>query len=399
MPPGCCLARVGLCTRRRPCTGHSLMGHHPSPPCQPGTISPRHVPCGDSNQLVIGSCSRNYNLPKSPRVKMATAVIPNPELHFNHLLACYPILSTLASHVSALDLLNLALTSRANHAHILASPPIFAKLRRSCVCDGHGLRDRQDQTGLYKHYSKGYTPPGPRVPDAEEDIDSDEEIEVRVFNRTCGEALPCVKCGINLCEECRYYPRVRGWYSQSCRPHLNGAWQMTNVMAMCTACGEKQEDQLKGRFLSELCDCNIFRRWVCSKCVVEEQQEFAEYRRNFTAPEFVPEEDLEYERFVGTSWIQDHQFIRYLLCPCGDKVPQGFRLRCTWCKRRHLPHADWHDEYRQLGGDRMPWIDDDPTYPVWVTDHRRKYPTPYPPLRYSQLVQEANQTSPEGAGV
>ncbi|KAK3332577.1 hypothetical protein B0T19DRAFT_439402 [Cercophora scortea] len=330
---------------------------------------------------------------------MAAVAIPNPNLHFNHLIACYPILSTLASHVSALDLLNLALTSRANHAHILASPPIFAKLRRSCVCDGHGLRDRQDRTGLYKDYSKGYTPPGPRLPDGGEDIDSDEEIEVRVFNRTCGEALPCVKCGVNVCEECRYYPRVKECYSQSCRPHLNGAWQMANVMAMCTACDEKQEDQLKGRFLSELCDCHIFRRWICSKCVVEEHKEFRAYRRNFTAPEFNPDEDVEYKRFIGTSWIQDHQFMRYLLCPCGDKVPPGFRLRCTWCKRRHLPYEDWHDEYRQVGGDRMSWIDDDPTYPVWVTDHRRKYPSPYPPLRYNQLVHEAAQTNPEGAGV
>ncbi|KAI8229734.1 hypothetical protein K4K55_006932 [Colletotrichum sp. SAR 10_96] len=135
-----------------------------------------------------------------------------------NLISSYPILSSLTQYVSTLDLYHVALTSRSNHASILGSPVIFDRLKRSCLCDGRGLARRQNFTGPHRiHYWKLKLKHEPR-------IDFDEPIEVRLFNLKCDEtgALPCVRCGINICEECRDYPRWpnRSIYSFG-RPHLN----------------------------------------------------------------------------------------------------------------------------------------------------------------------------------
>ncbi|RSL74006.1 hypothetical protein CEP53_000566 [Fusarium sp. AF-6] len=71
-----------------------------------------------------------------------------------------------------------------------------------------------------------------------------------------------------------------------------------------------------------------------------------------------------------------------LWCMCGETIPRDTRMRCTWCKRRHLPEEDWFDEWETIGS-KMPWFDDDPDYPHWQTD-RNKYPVPYPKLGYTR---------------
>lgn len=118
----------------------------------------------------------------------------NQNLYF--LLSQYELLERTSHHLSALDLFNLALTCHNVYSLILESPPVFNKLKRLTICSGQGLHKRQTFTGLYKPYHDEFTDRdmyGPRY---------DEEIEVRLFNINCDtyNALPCLKCGVNICE-------------------------------------------------------------------------------------------------------------------------------------------------------------------------------------------------------
>jgi hypothetical protein len=81
---------------------------------------------------------------------------------FNHVTSIYPILRTLASFVSTLDLFNLALTCKSNYQQIRASEKTFNALRRHCLCDGHGLAERQAFTGLYSLDNRSYVWGGDR---------------------------------------------------------------------------------------------------------------------------------------------------------------------------------------------------------------------------------------------
>ncbi|KAK3377322.1 hypothetical protein B0T24DRAFT_620964 [Lasiosphaeria ovina] len=315
-----------------------------------------------------------------------------------HLISQYPVLSTLASYVSSLDLFNLALTNRANHSAILSSP----SLRRHCLCDGHGLRDRQGFAGAYaipKHAYKKYYQfgSGARSGNWPEHnvgaINEDEPIEVRLYNIKCDEAgaLPCRRCGINVCEECRYYPRIRPAHSNAPvrRPHLSLAWFSYNVTGFCPPCDARTESEVRGKFLSELCDCDMFRRWICNKCHSEEEQESKAYYAKHTDDErdWITEVD---DRLPATKAVINHQNTLYLYCPCGANVPPESRLRCSLCKRRHLSEEEWHREIEE-GGTEMPWFDDDPTYPHWLpySNLQRNYPNPYPPLADKEVLRRA----------
>ncbi|KAF6832697.1 hypothetical protein CMUS01_06803 [Colletotrichum musicola] len=111
---------------------------------------------------------------------------------------------------------------------------------------------------------------------------TDEPIEVRLYNLKCDTAdtLPCVRCGVNVCEECRDYTR---WPNESeftgGRPHLPRCSQHTNIMCLCPPCDEKAEAEVKGNYLNKRCDCNLFTRWICWRCatIEEEEEEEAEY--------------------------------------------------------------------------------------------------------------------------
>ncbi|KAK0712438.1 hypothetical protein B0T26DRAFT_649143 [Lasiosphaeria miniovina] len=318
----------------------------------------------------------------------------------DHLVSQYPVLSTLASYVSSLDLFNLALTNRANHSAILSSP----SLRRHCLCDGHGLRDRQGFAGAYaipKHaYTKDYQFGGEARSDNWPEhnvgaINEDEPIEVRLYNIKCDEAgaLPCRRCGINVCEECRYYPRIRPAHMDGPvrRPHLSLSCFSHNIMGFCPPCDARTESEVRGKFLSELCDCDMFRRWICNKCHLEEEQESKAYYAKHTD---------EYGWIIGPHYgpcdtktvINRQNAIQLLYCPCGANVPPESRLRCSLCKRRHLPEWEWRREILE-GGTGMPWFDDDPNYPHWLPylGLPTKYPDPYPPLADKEVLRRAFQ--------
>ena len=160
-------------------------------------------------------------------------------------------------------------------------------------------------------------------------------------------------------------------------------------MCFCADCDAKVEaEEVKGRFLNELCDCDIYTRWICHKCVVQERHFTWEHYRNNTAHEW-DDGDNRYwtardeNRQPKSKVMGDHQHDimvcnrfprpnktlgdevaleltfghRQFFCPCGAYVPQEARPRCTWCKRRHLPRSEWRREYEEVGS-KMPFFDD-----------------------------------------
>ncbi|RSM07888.1 hypothetical protein CDV31_008380 [Fusarium ambrosium] len=294
--------------------------------------------------------------------------------NLTNLISSYSILTTLSSWISTLDLYHLALTNRTHHSFILASPQIFQVLTRQSLCDGRGLADRQEFRGLYKIYDFDK---GSKI------IQRDEPVEVRLYNLKCDEtgALPCVKCGVNVCEECRYYPRTtrsgRRRDSER-RPHLNATFQIGAVMCLCPPCDAAMEKEVQGKFLNELCDCDALRYWICSKC----RQDVDTFTGNYRGEHTALEGEIQFFGPLPTKQMNDAGWIRALWCMCGETILRDTRMRCTWCKRRHLPEEDWFDEWEMIGS-KMPWFDDDPDYPHWQTD-RNKYPVPYPKLGYTR---------------
>ena len=124
----------------------------------------------------------------------------NPINHTRNLcflLSQYELLQRTAQHLSILDLFHVALTCHELHTVILDSPLVFNKLKRLSTCDGRGLIKRQTFTGLHKPYNS-------TIEGHARMARYDEEIEIRVYNLKCDayNALPCLKCGINICEVC-----------------------------------------------------------------------------------------------------------------------------------------------------------------------------------------------------
>ena len=107
-------------------------------------------------------------------------------------------------------------------------------------------------------------------------------------------------------QECRYYPRnPPGLGYPVRRPHLNGPWQNANIMCFCVECDAKVEaEEVVGKYLNELCDCDVYTRWICHKCVVEERQINNDHYKNNTVREW----DARYEESREISKIMgDHQ--------------------------------------------------------------------------------------------
>ncbi|KAH7161486.1 hypothetical protein EDB81DRAFT_715013 [Dactylonectria macrodidyma] len=290
------------------------------------------------------------------------------------IVSSYAILPALASWLSTLDLYHLALTNRSNFASILGSPKIFKLFSRRCLCDGRGLVKRQEFQHPYSLPQENYLGENCRK------IHEDEPVEVRLYNIKCDEAgaLPCVRCGINICEECRYYPREPLRYPER-RPHLNVSNEICNIMCLCRSCDDTVEKDVSGQFLNELCDCDVFERWICTKCKGEESRLSKQYLKQHTIVEGDFGWDDLFFQLSPTKAILDNRTDRLFWCMCGAKISDDARPRCTLCKRRHLPERLWEGEWIEVGC-RMPWIDDDPDYPHWVTDLRGHYPNPYPEL-------------------
>ena len=121
------------------------------------------------------------------------------------LLSQYNILTKTAEYLSTLDLLHLGLANSSFHAVILHSTPIFNRLKLTALCDGTGLTARQNFQGIYYALR-----PQDFVMGKGRKAHYDEELEVRVWNIKCdaANALPCLSCGINVCEVGSPEPRT-----------------------------------------------------------------------------------------------------------------------------------------------------------------------------------------------
>lgn len=148
-------------------------------------------------------------------------ILSHPQLDMSNLLALisqYEILERIASHISTLDLLNLSLTCLDLHRPIRKSEAIFERLKRVAICDGRGLKVRQEYKGLHSNPISFFGAEVSRslrfkIPGRLTVEKYDEELEVRVWNLKCDavNALPCLKCGVNVCEVCDAFPH-----------HING---------------------------------------------------------------------------------------------------------------------------------------------------------------------------------
>jgi hypothetical protein len=107
------------------------------------------------------------------------------------ILLHYGILELTAQHLSLLDLFRLATTCSRLYTIIRKPDTLFDYWKRIALCDGRGLRARQEFRGIYASLRPGCGWP-----------EFDEELEVRVWNLRCDalNALPCLKCGLNVCE-------------------------------------------------------------------------------------------------------------------------------------------------------------------------------------------------------
>ncbi|KAF4452579.1 hypothetical protein F53441_4598 [Fusarium austroafricanum] len=247
----------------------------------------------------------NYEVPS-----MATISSESAAPGIVDLISSYSILESLVPWLSTLDLFNLSLTSRSAYAYIQPSPKIFKHLSRNCLCDGRGLVTRQEYAAPYhRNRMSGRWDLNPH-------LTGDEEIEVRLYNIKCEEAgaLPCLKCGINICEECRCYPRAAppNVYPNR-RPHLRGSFELDNIMCLCEECDKKAQSEVEGQFLNDRCDCDIYKRWICVRCEDEERTTTRKYFEERTQMEWdwMVREDLGYgDDCEPSKTLHDHAFER-----------------------------------------------------------------------------------------
>ena len=226
-------------------------------------------------------------------------------------LSQYQLLELLANYVSTKDLYHLGRTCSELFSCIVKPANTFTRLKRVSLCDGSGLKARQNyDSPLYNGLqSLGIMNwrlmPGQR----RRSCHCQEEVEVRVWGKNCDEvnALPCVKCGINVCEECRYVPRIRSTsgYDVPRRPHFNRTQEISNIVCYCDECEPAAEKLADDKF----CECDVYTRWICHQCRVKEREEVIAYERNFAKFHSNP---LAEDEFMVLDDHQGHRAVRAL---------------------------------------------------------------------------------------
>jgi hypothetical protein len=138
---------------------------------------------------------------RTPRPFIAT-FSPNSTRLLLILLSRYPILRTLASHLTTRDLIHLAMASRTTYRIIAPSRPSFATLNQFCLCDGRGTEARQA-----RDYIDGLERP-------------QRETRRRrvVRERRCDVfgGRPCDICGVVVCRGCCWAWGGNGASSRQC---------------------------------------------------------------------------------------------------------------------------------------------------------------------------------------
>ena len=183
-------------------------------------------------------------------------------IDLTYLCTQYGLLRGLAQYLTTIDLFNIALTCKHLNDLILGQQRTFEELKKLNLCDGSGLRARQEESKL-ENFSC-----------------HPKENATTLLNVQCDETggRPCLKCGVNVCSECRCYPRVGDSYGPCRRPHYSVTYQMYNIIAYCQACDE----EVANRIGQEFCECDRYTRWICHACDVRERREASWYYENFT---------------------------------------------------------------------------------------------------------------------
>lgn len=213
-----------------------------------------------------------------------------------HICSQYGLLELLAQNLSTMDLYHTALTCSKLYDLILRSPKGFERLTRVALCDGSGLAARQTYEDLWRYYDP-------------------QEIEVKVWNTRCDETvgLPCLKCGVNVCEECRVYPRVGDRVYGPCRrPHFTTTYEMYNIICYCDACDEAVESRVG----KELCKCDRYTRWLCRPCHIREDREASwvykqctKFEEGWDGEEGMVLDDHQHQRAVSYQHLTDLRFL------------------------------------------------------------------------------------------
>jgi hypothetical protein len=102
-------------------------------------------------------------------------------------------------------------------------------------------------------------------------------------------------------------PRVRNdpWFNSRRRPHLDGVRSNGLVICYCADCDKNVEADLPLR-LSEYCDCDQYRRWICQPCKVDEDKPAGLYIRTRTKEDWEWLDDWDGDR-NEIKWLFDHQ--------------------------------------------------------------------------------------------
>jgi hypothetical protein len=92
---------------------------------------------------------------------------------------------------------------------------------------------------------------------------------------------PCEKCGENVCVECRFTPRVVSWVPWQHlmiegRPLRNTFFAVEVLSAHCPECEKDARERIRRKYpdipeQENICDYDLFSRWVCPMCRFEEK--------------------------------------------------------------------------------------------------------------------------------
>lgn len=242
------------------------------------------------------------NLSSSQLSSIMAAETDTPSLSLTNIISPYPVLVTLSSWLSRVDLFNLSLTNRSHLECILASSSVFKTLCRHSLCDGRGLAGHRQYYGecairIAKPVEKYAAESRSRQCFERWDNSIIERLS-HFENAVCDEAgpLPCIKCDVNICNVCRYCkphqlklcswlwaaltdtaPKTPPRNKAARRPHYDSEDDPRNIFFLCPTCEVSAEKELAGKFPNELCDCDVVERWVCRPC----QQDESKWTKNY----------------------------------------------------------------------------------------------------------------------
>lgn len=113
----------------------------------------------------------------------------NIMFNFKYICSQYELLELHAQNLSTMNIYHTALTCLDLHDLIMRPQKKFESLKRVILSDVSELKAHQ----AFERVRFSHEP---------------QEVEVRVWSSKCDErgGLPCLKCEVNVCEECREYP-------------------------------------------------------------------------------------------------------------------------------------------------------------------------------------------------